>query len=1400
MKTRGAASRPDDLAQNVHQHRVLGENKSFKYFSSRHGQEDIELVCAKQETSSQSFRVELMAWLLSRLERQALAGFAVCVVVTAVLHEVMQLRDLATSIQTQLLEDHYSTLGVAVDASQAEITTAYRRATNKISSKQQDKQSRAKLSAAYETLSGASRPAYDKRRQFVMLASFILLAALVSVPAVFLAYFCARVLVRVRGRDLDPQSFTGRVNQSLQNMEFSLEVKIAKDQDGPLGAQLMPVDNGKRLQICKIADEGLIHRHNAKVFEEREGRDAVGISPAGMVWWHLPLLRESDIIESVNEKRGATDMMNELQSGEEWLSLHLRRCLVGGASVLPFLFEQKLTRRENERWGCELVAPPDESDSLQVAGEILETSSHEASAGTTLRPGDRIVSVGSVVGSKMLDTLRDSSLLSLSLLVVRGVLMPPGLIQASPKEVSCGPLQKREGQKLGIRIGHCFESPPAHGILLGPGCASSMVVKEVVPGHLVDQWNVQQASSDALLPSCVIVAVNGRRQSQEFATELAKPVVTIVFRPLLAELVKRPEVQVKEQSCESADSRQRRYVRPLHLDIDEEALRPWPSRVLHGWAPRWLLPRPFEERLRNHLRLLHCEFTVRIERPDESRRLGLHLQSDRGGLQVLEVADGGLVAQHNRNVRLASRSASEIDVRRGDRLVAVGSTTSPGAMMDQLAKQGQDDLELRFTRPAAKSAPGVWEIDIRRSENQGWGLELSEVMMTTPAGPRSAGVLRVQRVAEEATLGQWNSSQDAQWCVEPGDLLVACEPEVEPKQILQRLRGAQEVRLTFLRWHKGAAPEPEALPSEPGRASFEVVISRTGEDRLGLRLRPCSRDPTRTVVSEVVPDSLVDRHNKAMPDNQIVQGDEVDSVNGEGDPARFPDCCSQSRIVFRLTRRSKRQASTGEEEEQAQVLEPPAEPPAEPAAGVLEETGKESLPESCQPSEPSEHSEAESEGRQGQEGLGQGGSERPGPGMDMEGEEEMPLDPEEFVEVSQPTDSAPQQCADVPGSVGSTQGYLPEADGRQETSADLTREQPPLPREATHRPGREVETKELSSLLLMPAKAALLASLAAGLDAASRRHLEASLDRLQELSISMGGLGDGESAKQSSSPRLARPRNPKIPSTVSCAGKLSAVAKLVDMYYDFDWKDAPLSSHSTPVIAGCLYLLMVLLLPRCVPEGGFKLDKTLVVHNFILSFMSLVLCLGCAFEMVQRVRSESSVEWMFCENRSMSARGPLYFWSWAFYASKYYELVDTLLALLRASRPPHFGLHVYHHALVPVMVWHWLEYCTTLQHIGLLWNTFVHVVMYAYYALKVLKVPTPWKSWVTRLQIIQFVSSMAAFVPAMYYMWESPLGDACAGQRSFLVNLAFNLTLLWQFVGVLYTPAAGAKKGGHKKE
>ena len=41
---------------------------------------------------------------------------------------------------------------------------------------------------------------------------------------------------------------------------------------------------------------------------------------------------------------------------------------------------------------------------------------------------------------------------------------------------------------------------------------------------------------------------------------------------------------------------------------------------------------------------------------------------------------------------------------------------------------------------------------------------------------------------------------------------------------------------------------------------------------------------------------------------------------------------------------------------------------------------------------------------------------------------------------------------------------------------------------------------------------------------------------------------------------------------------------------------------------------------------------------------------------------------------------------WIHYNNKYVELLDTLFVVLRGSAVPHFGLQVYHHALVLPMI------------------------------------------------------------------------------------------------------------------
>ena len=129
---------------------------------------------------------------------------------------------------------------------------------------------------------------------------------------------------------------------------------------------------------------------------------------------------------------------------------------------------------------------------------------------------------------------------------------------------------------------------------------------------------------------------------------------------------------------------------------------------------------------------------------------------------------------------------------------------------------------------------------------------------------------------------------------------------------------------------------------------------------------------------------------------------------------------------------------------------------------------------------------------------------------------------------------------------------------------------------------------------------------------------------------------------------------------------------------------------------------------------------------------------------------------------------------------------DKLEVLLKGRPPPHFFLHVYHHAVVLLMAWNWLEYVQTLQHIALLFNTSVHVVMYYYYFRAALKLETPWKAWVTRLQILQFSVSFLLLCVTLSGRYGE-LGT-CSGVGAMFGNVAFNAVLLLLFVGVLRAP------------
>lgn len=159
------------------------------------------------------------------------------------------------------------------------------------------------------------------------------------------------------------------------------------------------------------------------------------------------------------------------------------------------------------------------------------------------------------------------------------------------------------------------------------------------------------------------------------------------------------------------------------------------------------------------------------------------------------------------------------------------------------------------------------------------------------------------------------------------------------------------------------------------------------------------------------------------------------------------------------------------------------------------------------------------------------------------------------------------------------------------------------------------------------------------------------------------------------------------------------------------------------------------------------------------------------------------------------------FWITHFYISKYYEFVDTWIVLAK-GRTPMF-LQTYHHAGVVIIMWMLgASYATPVVVLVLL-NSFIHTLMYTYYTLAAFGYSSPLKSYLTSMQIIQFVVGISITIPAHWIAGAD--GSPCvspAGSASLLVLQLYTVVLIGlfaQFYVQSYTKKVDKGKGSTKK-
>eukprot|EP00038_Savillea_parva_P029957 m.74552 g.74552 ORF g.74552 m.74552 type:complete len:260 (+) comp8921_c0_seq2:71-850(+) len=240
---------------------------------------------------------------------------------------------------------------------------------------------------------------------------------------------------------------------------------------------------------------------------------------------------------------------------------------------------------------------------------------------------------------------------------------------------------------------------------------------------------------------------------------------------------------------------------------------------------------------------------------------------------------------------------------------------------------------------------------------------------------------------------------------------------------------------------------------------------------------------------------------------------------------------------------------------------------------------------------------------------------------------------------------------------------------------------------------------------------------------------------------------------------------------------------VIDWAVHYRWETGvtPASTWHYPFGGAVFYFAVVYLLKGYRPGEELRSKTLEIIHNSFLIVLSFSVLCCTLYAAYLRVVDEGFVGGVLCSKRSVETLwdGPLGAALYVFYLSKYYDFIDTFI--LAARKKPTIPLHLWHHSVMPIVVWSWMAY-PWLD--GAWWacfvNSLIHTLMYTNYLLATLGYKVWWAKYLTQGQIVQFLTGTAY---SGTFLWMQYNGDGCTGDaRTALVSNAINFSFIALFV------------------
>lgn len=198
--------------------------------------------------------------------------------------------------------------------------------------------------------------------------------------------------------------------------------------------------------------------------------------------------------------------------------------------------------------------------------------------------------------------------------------------------------------------------------------------------------------------------------------------------------------------------------------------------------------------------------------------------------------------------------------------------------------------------------------------------------------------------------------------------------------------------------------------------------------------------------------------------------------------------------------------------------------------------------------------------------------------------------------------------------------------------------------------------------------------------------------------------------------------------------------------------------HILPVTAIFLYILMLKFLPKITPKGGFgKFTIPMFIWNSLLTILSVIMFFGSIIPYGRFIYENGFWATICSPDYRIHHYSPsMLFWARTFTWSKYFELIDTFFIIIRGGKPQ--ILHTWHHISVLAFTWYASYYRLSLGYLFLIVNSFIHMLMYYYYAIASIGFKPKWAFYLTMGQIFQMFIGMAAIGVWAYgtYFTDTP--------------------------------------------